>query len=178
MKETVALLKCHPCICLWTIFNEGWGQFESDKAYKMLKELDGTRFIDTTSGWFQCGDSDVDSRHIYFKKLKVKAKEKPLIISEFGGYTYLAEGHMFNTSQSYGYGACKTREEFVEKFRGVYENEVIPLTENGCCASIYTQVSDVEDEVNGLFTYDREVAKVKPEEFSDIGERLQIAVRK
>ena len=177
MKETVSLLKRHPCICLWTIFNEGWGQFESDKAYKMLKELDGTRFIDTTSGWFQCGDSDVDSRHIYFRKIKLKPKKKPLVVSEFGGYTYSVEKHIFNSSESYGYGACKTREEFVAKLRALYENEVIPLAQRGGSGAIYTQVSDVEDEVNGLFTYDREVVKVKPEEFADIGERLQAAVK-
>ena len=178
MEETVNLLRCHPCICLWTIFNEGWGQFDGGEAYKKLKALDDSRFIDTNSGWFQCGDSDVDSRHIYFRRLKAKNKNKPLIISEFGGYTYSVENHIFNTQNSYGYGACKTREEFVEKIRALYENEVIPIAKNGACASIYTQVSDVEDEVNGLFTYDREVAKIYPEEFADIANRLQEAVKK
>ena len=176
MKRTVELLKCHPCICLWTIFNEGWGQFESTKAYRLLKELDDTRFIDSTSGWFQGGESDVDSRHIYFKPVKGKKGKRPLIISEFGGFTYSVKDHIFNTSQSYGYGACETREAYVEKLRGVYKNEVIPAAKEGVCASIYTQVSDVEDEVNGLFTYDREVDKVLPDEFKDIGEKLQNAL--
>lgn len=176
MKETVETLKCHPCICLWTIFNEGWGQFESTKAYRMLKELDDTRFIDSTSGWFQGGESDVESRHIYFKKVKAIRTKRPLIISEFGGFTYCVKGHVFNPKQTYGYGACETREAYVERLRGVYLDEVIPAAKAGVCASIYTQVSDVEDEVNGLFTYDREAEKVKPDEFADIGELLQRAV--
>ena len=177
MKETVDLLKCHPCICLWTIFNEGWGQFDSTKVYRMLKELDPTRFIDTASGWFRCGESDLDSRHIYFRKIQVKPAKKPIVISEFGGYTYSAEGHIFNTEKEYGYGACETREAFVEKIRALYLNEIVPAAKNGACGSIYTQVSDVEDEVNGLFTYDREVEKLKKEEFADIAELLQEAIQ-
>ena len=177
MEETVQLLKCHPCICLWTIFNEGWGQFESTKAYRLIKSMDDTRFIDSTSGWFQGGESDVNSRHIYFRKIKAKPHKKPTIISEFGGYTYSVEGHIFNPNQEYGYGTCKTREEYVERLRGVYQKEIIPAAKMGVCASIYTQVSDVEDEVNGLFTYDREVEKIYPDEFSDIIAQLQKAVQ-
>lgn len=177
MKETVDLLKCHPCICLWTIFNEGWGQFDSTKVYRMMKTLDSTRFIDTASGWFRCGESDLDSRHIYFRKIQVKPAKKPIVISEFGGYTYSAKGHIFNTEKEYGYGACETREAFVEKIRALYLNEIVPAAKNGACGAIYTQVSDVEDEVNGLFTYDREVEKLKKEEFADIGTLLQAAVQ-
>ena len=176
MQKTVSLLKSHPCICLWTIFNEGWGQFESTKVYRSLKKMDSTRFIDSTSGWFQGGESDVESRHVYFKPVKGKKCKRPLIVSEFGGFTYSVKDHIFNTSQSYGYGACETREAYVQKLRAVYENEVIPAVKEGLCATIYTQVSDVEDEVNGLFTYDREVDKVLPEEFADIGEKLQKAL--
>ncbi len=176
MKETVETLKSHPCICLWTIFNEGWGQFESAKAYRMLKEMDPTRFIDSTSGWFQGGESDLDSRHVYFRRVKAKRTKRPLVISEFGGFTYSVKGHIFNSEKEYGYGACETREEFVDKLRKVYVEEIIPAAKGGVCASIYTQVSDVEDEINGLFTYDRRVEKVMPEEFADIGELLQKAI--
>lgn len=177
MKETIKTLTCHPCICLWTIFNEGWGQFESSKAYRMVKELDDTRFVDSTSGWFQGGQSDVESRHIYFRKVKAIKCKRPLIISEFGGYTYCVKGHVFNSSQTYGYGACETREIYVERLRSVYLNEILPAAKAGVCASIYTQVSDVEDEVNGLFTYDREEEKIKPSEFASIATLLQEAVQ-
>lgn len=85
MERTVALLKNHPCVCLWTIFNEGWGQFLADEAYQRLKQLDDSRFIDSTSGWFHQKKSDVDSLHIYFQKLHLGAEELPQLLSEFGG---------------------------------------------------------------------------------------------
>ena len=168
MKDTVETLKNHPSICYWTIFNEGWGQFESQKCFEIMKGLDDSRFIDTTSGWFRCGDSHVDSRHIYFRKLKIEKGDKPVVISEFGGLTLAVDGHIFNKGKSYGYGKCKTRDEFVKKLRALYIEQVVPLIKQGLCGTIYTQVSDVEDEINGLFTYDRKVDKVTPQEFSDI----------
>ena len=172
MKETVALTKKHPSVVYYTIFNEGWGQFDSDGNYKLLKSLDDTRFIDTTSGWFKCGDSDVESKHIYFNKLKFKPEKKPLVLSEFGGLTYAVEGHIANDQNSYGYGGCANREEFVQRLRSLYKTHIIPGVKDGLCASIYTQVSDVEDEINGLFTYDRKVDKITPEEFKDISDEL------
>ncbi len=173
LDETVALLKNHASICLWTIFNEGWGQFDGDSAYRRLKALDNTRFIDTASGWYRCNETDVDSHHIYFRKVKLKAGDKPLFLSEFGGYSYRVENHVFNPDKAYGYGKCGSREEFVSALRGLYENEIIPLVSDGLCASVYTQITDVEDEINGLITYDRAVMKVMPEEFADVGEKLR-----
>jgi len=174
MIDTVNLLKNHPSVCYWTIFNEGWGQFESQKAYEIMKNLDDTRFIDTTSGWFICGDSDVDSRHVYFKKVKVSASDKPVIISEFGGITYCVKDHVYNVNNEYGYGKCDTRESFVKKLRELYTEQIIPYIEKGLCGAVYTQVSDIEDEINGLFTYDRRVDKIYPEEFTDVSNLLKI----
>ena len=174
LDETVVLLKNHASICLWTIFNEGWGQFDGDSAYRRLKKLDPTRFIDTASGWFRCKETDLDSRHIYFRKVKLKAKDKPMFLSEFGGYSYRVEDHVFNPDKAYGYGKCDSREEFVSALRRLYEEEIIPLVSSGLCAAVYTQLTDIEDEINGLITYDRAVMKVTPEEFSDIGEKLKI----
>ncbi len=174
LDETVKLLKNHASICLWTIFNEGWGQFDGNSAYHRLKALDPTRFIDTASGWYRCSESDVDSRHIYFRKVKLKAGEKPLFLSEFGGYSHSVENHVFNPDKAYGYGKCKSREEFVSALRRLYENEIIPLAGRGLCAAVYTQITDIEDEINGLITYDRAVMKVTPEEFADIGKKLKI----
>ena len=180
MEQTVKTLKKHPSVCYWTIFNEGWGQFESQKAYEMLKRLDNTRFIDTTSGWFRCGESSVDSYHVYFKKLNVNPKQrdtdKPIVVSEFGGYVYYIKENSFNPYKIYGYGKCKTREAFVERLRSLYLEQVLPSIKNGLCATVYTQVSDVEDETNGLFTYDRKKAKILPEEFIDISQKLQSAI--
>ena len=173
MEDTVAALYNHPSICLWTIFNEGWGQFSGNRMYRHLCTLDKSRFIDTASGWFFCRESDIVSPHIYFKKIKIKPKQKPTLISEFGGYSYQVEGHIFNDKREYGYSSYKTQEEFESAFVALYENEVIPAVKQGLCGAVYTQVSDVEDETNGLWTYDRRVLKVSPEKLLPIAENLK-----
>ena len=160
MKETVETLYNHPSIVYWTIFNEGWGQFDADSAYDIMKELDSSRIIDATSGWFRRTKSDVDSRHIYFKALKPKGLDgRPLVISEFGGYSLRIDGHLFG-DDNYGYKLFSTKEEFEDAIIKLYRDEVLPLARAGACAFVYTQVSDVEDETNGFLTYDREVVKV------------------
>ena len=176
MEATVNQLKNHPSICYWTIFNEAWGQFDSDSVYEQFKKLDDTRFIDSTSGWFRQKKSDVDSRHVYFRKVNLKAGEKPLVLSEFGGKTYKAEGHVFNPDKSYGYGGCKTLEALNDALVKLYTEEIIPNAKKGLCAAIYTQVSDVEDEINGLVTYDRKVEKIVPEKMLPVAEALQQAM--
>ena len=176
MEATVNQLKNHPSICYWTIFNEAWGQFDSDNVYEMFKKLDDTRFIDSTSGWFRQRKSDVDSRHVYFKKVKLKAGKQPLVLSEFGGKTYKVEGHIFNPDKTYGYGGCETLEALNEALVKLYMDEIVPCVKNGLCAAIYTQVSDVEDEINGLLTYDRKVEKVDPEKLLPVAAALQAAM--
>ncbi len=160
MEATVRQLQNHPCICYWTIFNEGWGQFDSDRVYPLLKALDGSRFIDSTSGWFRRKRSDVDSRHIYFTPWStLKPSDKPLVLSEFGGYAYSVAGHIFNPEKAYGYRTCTDAEAFGKDLTQLYMGKVLPAIDRGLCAAIYTQVSDVEDEINGLLTYDRRVCK-------------------
>ena len=173
MEGTVRQLANHPSICYWTIFNEGWGQFCADAMYESLKKLDDSRFIDSTSGWFHQKRSDVDSLHIYFKKLKLGKEDKPQMLSEFGGYAYKIKEHSFNTEKTYGYALYDDREKFVAAVRSLYKDQLLPLVKKGLCGAIYTQVSDVEDETNGFFTYDRAVLKVKPEELKDLAEKLQ-----
>ena len=175
MEATVRQLKNHPCICYWTIFNEGWGQFDSETAYHRLKELDSSRFVDTTSGWFRGSTSDVESLHIYFDMWhRMKPSDKPIVLSEFGGFTYSAPGHSYNPEKSYGYGTCKTPGELTQRIRKLYEQHVIPAISKGLCASIYTQVSDVEEEINGLVTYDRKVVKPDEAVMLKIAEQLKL----
>ncbi len=179
MEATVRQLKNHPCICCWTIFNEGWGQFDSDHVYEMFKKLDDTRFIDSTSGWFRRKMTDVDSRHVYFRKVKLKGDgKKPLVLSEFGGKTYRCEGHVFNPDKTYGYGGCDSLQALSEALSRLYLDEVVPCVKNGLCAAIYTQLSDVEDEINGLLSYDRKVEKLTPEAMLPIAAALQEAIRR
>ena len=174
MEATVNQLKNHPCILYWTIFNEGWGQFDSEAVYKKLKEMDASRIIDATSGWFRQEKSDVDSRHIYFTPWRtLKVSEKPLVLSEFGGYAYPVEGHLFNTGNAYGYKACKSEAHFRQSISRLYAEKVIPAAKKGLCAAIITQVSDVEDEINGFLTYDRKVNKADAEAMTAIAENLK-----
>ena len=176
MEATVRQLKNHPSICYWTIFNEAWGQFDSTNVYHRLKQLDSSRFIDTTSGWFRGSRSDVESLHIYFNFWhRLKPSQKPIVLSEFGGFTHSVEGHIFNTEKSYGYGTCKTPEELDRRLEDIYLRRVLPAIAKGLCGSIYTQVSDVEDEINGMVTYDRKVIKPSAQAMQAIAARLQEA---
>ena len=177
-EKVVSQLKNHPCICYWTVFNEGWGQFDADQVYEQFKKLDDTRFIDATSGWFRQKKSDVDSRHVYFRKVKLKGDGiKPLILSEFGGKTWRVEGHVFNPDKTYGYGSCKTRDELNEAVVKLYMDEVLPCVKDGLCGAVYTQVSDVEDEINGFMTYDRKVIKLDADRMLPVAAALQEAIR-
>ena len=176
-KATVEQLRNHPCICYWTIFNEAWGQFDSDQVYEWFRKIDDSRFIDSTSGWFRREKTDVDSRHVYFRKVKLQGDGvKPLVLSEFGGKTWKVEGHVFNPDKSYGYGGCKTKEALNDAVVRLYMREVLPCIEKGLCAAVYTQVSDVEDEINGLLTYDRKVEKLDPEKMLPVAAALQQAI--
>ena len=177
MEATVKQLKNHPSICCWTIFNEAWGQFDGTAAYRKLKALDASRFIDTTSGWFRGSETQVESLHIYFDMWhRLKKSDKPIVLSEFGGFTYSVPGHIFNTEKSYGYGACKDAEALTAKLKQIYEKRVIPAVKRGLCASVYTQLTDVEDEINGLLTYDRKISKPDPEAMHRIAQMLREAI--
>ena len=154
------MLYNHPSVCYYTIFNEGWGQYESDRIYNELKQYEPTRVWDATSGWFKCKDSDVDSEHIYFRKIKLKARsERPLVLSEFGGYSYKVAGHSFNLDENYGYKTFDSAESLTQGLYDLYANDIVNCINNGLNATVLTQVSDVEDETNGIVTYDRKVIK-------------------
>ncbi|MBE6536486.1 MAG: glycoside hydrolase family 2 [Ruminococcaceae bacterium] len=160
MKKTAELLYNTPSVCLYTIFNEGWGQFLPDKAYRLLKEIDSTRFVDSTSGWFYATESDVDSRHIYFKAPKIsKPNGRPFFLSEFGGFSLRIDGHLFG-KRNYGYSLYRDKESFTDAVCSLYTDSTAPLIKEGLCATVYTQLTDVEDETNGLITYDRRVIKI------------------
>ena len=173
MESTVRALKNHPCIVGWTVFNEGWGQFCSAENYRRLRELDSTRFIDAASGWFYPSESDVESPHIYFKPVKLKkGGDRPVFLSEFGGYSYKPEGHVYNTVETYGYRYFEDRGEFERALVGLYRNEILTAIGAGLCGAVYTQLSDVEDETNGLISYDRRVVKVDSEVMRGVAKEI------
>ena len=120
----------------------------------------------------------MDSRPVYFRKEKLEGGDKPLVLSEFGGKTYMVRGHVFNPDKSYGYGDCDSMDALNDVVVKLYREKVLPYVEKGLCAAIYTQVSDVEDEINGLLTYDRRVEKLRPEGMLKVAEALREAVEK
>lgn len=172
-KETIEHLFNHPCIVAYTIFNEGWGQFESDKIYDMVKEWDGTRLIDSTSGWFAQKKNDFDSQHIYFKVVKLPIGKRPLFVSECGGYSMAVKDHYYSKYATYGYGACGSKEELTGEIVHMYDEMIVSAIKEGACGCVYTQLSDVEDEINGLYTYDRKVCKVDVSVMKEVAKKIQ-----
>ena len=144
--------------------------------YELAKSIDATRVYDATSGWFAQKKSDFDSEHVYFRVKELQAKERPLFLSECGGYTYLIPEHAFNPDKTYGYGACKNSEELTDRIVAMYEGMVLPGIKGGVCGCVYTQLSDVEDEINGMYTYDRQVCKVNKEKMQALAEKITLAI--
>ena len=161
-QEMVRLLDGHPSIGFWTLFNEGWGQFDACAATEAVRALDATRPIDATSGWYDQGCGDFLSIHNYFRPLRAgwhgkQRGNRAAIISEFGGLAQMTPGHT-SLDHSYGYGDFAT----VEDWRAAVQKllaEAESLQVEGLAGYVYTQVSDVEEEVNGLLTYDRKINK-------------------
>lgn len=161
-QEMVKLLDGHPSVGFWTLFNEGWGQFDARAATEAVRAVDATRPIDATSGWYDQGCGDFLSIHNYFRPLRAGWQGKPqgdraAIISEFGGLAQMTPGHT-SLDHSYGYGDFAT----VDAWRMAVQQllaEAESLQSEGLAGYVYTQVSDVEEEVNGLLTYDRKINK-------------------
>lgn len=173
LREMVDALYNCTCIALWVPFNEGWGQFDSAKAYDLLKQWDSTRIVDTTSGWHDRGATDVISKHIYFTPIVVKAGAKPWLLSEFGGLSTRVNGHTFN-SKMFGYKIFKSKESLTKAYSKLFNKTIIPQIQKGLSATVYTQVTDVEDELNGIMTYDRKVVKIDKTVLKEINSRVKL----
>ncbi len=172
LKEMINHLYNCPCIALWVPFNEGWGQFDSAKAYHLIKELDNTRLVDSASGWHDRKVSDVISKHIYFTPIVVKKGDRAYVLSEFGGYSKKTVGHTFN-NKMFGYKIYSSEGSLTKAFKHLYEKTIIPQIKKGLSATVYTQLTDVEDELNGLLTYDRRVCKIPVEVLKEINKNVK-----
>ncbi len=172
-KNTIEHLYNYPSIILWTVFNEGWGQFDAQKLLAYVKRLDNTRLIDITSGWHDQKIGDFKSWHVYFRKYRHRNDKlkRATILSEFGGFSYKVRGHTFSDT-NFGYKKYKDEASFTKAFKDLYETQIIPSVKKGLSAAIYTQLSDVEDELNGLVTYDRKVIKIDVNVVKKINEKL------
>lgn len=159
---TVRLLVGHPCVIGWTLFNEGWGQFDARAATELVRALDPTRLVSATSGWYDQGCGDLWSVHNYFRALEVwpdrLRPERAFVVSEFGGVSWAVPGHV-SLATSYGYEEAAGGAEFASEVRGLLER-ADALEAEGLAGFVYTQLSDVEEETNGLLTYDRRVNKL------------------
>lgn len=161
--DTVDYLRFFPSIAIWCPFNEGWGQFDSLRIAENIKEIDPTRLVDAASGWFDQGGGDFISIHNYFRPLKVSVKHwhhRAFFLSEYGGFACHIKGHT-SVERVFGYKRYNTIPEFQEAYHALIEKSLLPLREQGLSGAVYTQVSDVEEEVNGILTYDRKINKLK-----------------
>lgn len=173
LEEMVDALYNCPCIAMWVPFNEGWGQFDSSHAYQLLKKWDPGRTVDSASGWHPCGESDVISKHIYFTPIRVHAGDKPWLLTEFGGFAMKTKGHTWNT-RTFGYRVYSNPEKLTAAYQKLFNRVIIPQIKSGLSATVYTQVTDVEDEINGLMTYDRKVEKISPAVLQKINEKVKV----
>lgn len=173
LREMVDTLYNCPCIALWVPFNEGWGQFDSAKAYDLLKTWDSTRIIDSTSGWHDRGVTDVISKHIYFTPIVVKQGDKPWLLTEFGGLSTRVKGHTFN-NKMFGYKIYNSKDSLTKAYKKLFEKTIIPQISKGLSATVYTQVTDVEDELNGIMTYDRRVMKIDKSTLAEINKNVKL----
>lgn len=161
-------------IAMWVPFNEGWGQFDAKEAVRRILAKDSTRTIDHASGWHDQYIGDIKSLHVYFKKYRFHRDKlaRAVVLSEFGGYNLRVEGHCFN-ERDFGYSRLKDRAQFNNALRRLYEKEILPAYRKGLCATVFTQLTDVEDELNGLITYDRRVIKCDEQLMKDIAAKLR-----
>lgn len=173
--ETLRQLYNCVSIGVWVPFNEGWGQFDSEAMTAHIKALDTTRIVDSVSGWHDqgVGKTELKSLHTYYTPLKIPKDSRPVVLSEFGGYSMKTEGHVFDENKEFGYKKFKTQEALVEALSKLYLEKLLPLIAKGLCGCIYTQVSDVEEEINGLVTYDRRVIKVPVAAMRAINDRIR-----
>jgi beta-galactosidase/beta-glucuronidase len=156
--ETVRQLYNCTSICTWVLFNEGWGQFDAKENTDMVRTVDNTRIIDAHSGWFDQDAGDLKSEHIYFFELVAKKSKKPYVISEFGGISLAISDHTYS-DRYFGYGSQGDKKALKSAYNDL-DKRVQELKKEGLCASVYTQLTDIEEEINGIMTYDRKVVKL------------------
>lgn len=171
-RQTIENLRHFPCIVCWVPFNEGWGQFDSRTVTEFIKSLDDSRLIDSASGWFDRGCGDIYSIHNYFLPFHIEPQgERAVALTEYGGAALKLEEHFYGR-KNYGYGRCQSKEALSAKYKAAFEEKVLDNIPKGLCMSIYTQLSDIEDEINGIYTYDREVLKFEKDVLVELNEKI------
>lgn len=175
LTEMIDLLYNTVSLYCWVPFNEAWGQFDALRICAYVRKLDDTRVIDHASGWYDQGGGDVQSMHKYILPIRMrKPDHRAFVITEFGGYSQKEEGHMWNPKKAFGYLMFKDKASLTAAYEKLMKKQVIPLVEKGLSGTIYTQVSDVENEVNGIYTYDRAVLKLEEDTVIALNKQLTL----
>lgn len=171
-KEIMESLYSYPCIAIWVPFNEAWGQFKTKEITEWTKSMDPSRLVNSASGgnYFDCGDI-VDSHDYGNNSMYLFNNQKVNVVGEYGGIGCAVDGHLWVKDKNWGYGKMRSQEEVTKRFVEL-TNRFIDMTKYGCFGAIYTQTTDVEIEVNGLFTYDRKVLKVDEEKVREVNQKL------
>jgi hypothetical protein len=173
-KAMIDALHNFPCIVMWVPFNEGWGQYDTPDIVEWTQKYDPTRPVNEASGWHDRGSGDVSDAHSYpGPGMRLVEKDRVVVLGEFGGLGMPVVSHTWQAEKNWGYISYKTREELTAAYVGLL-TRVRPLIAQGLSAAVYTQTSDVEIEVNGLMTYDREVVKMDLKQVADAATKLYL----
>lgn len=161
LTEMIAQLYSCPCICTWVAFNEGWGQFDAAAAADYIRKLDPTRIVDHASGWHDQKVGTLQSLHVYFRPYRFRPDKlgRAVALTEFGGYKLAVPGHTWGKKR-FGYKGFADSASLGDALTKLYAQQILPARQKGLSACIYTQLSDVEDELNGFVTYDRKTVKL------------------
>ncbi len=171
--EMIDSLYNYPSICCWVPFNEGWGQFDAKRIGDAVKAYDPSRFVDHASGWYDQKGCDFRSMHKYILPVILpKYDGRPIVLSEYGGYSNKIPNHVWNWEKSFGYQMYKDKDALTAAYKKLHEKQIIPQIKKGLSATVYTQVSDVEFEVNGMLSYDRELIKLHEDVVKAINEKM------
>lgn len=178
MAQTVRHLRNAPSVVAWVVFNEGWGQFDAARVAEQLRDLDDTRVIDHASGWYDQRGGDVRSLHVYFRPFRMRrawrAGPRAVVLSEYGGYSLRVDGHALAGARPFGYRRYRSRETLTAALARLHRRQILPALHRGLSATVYTQLSDVEGEDNGLTTSDRRVVKVDVAAMRAVLSRLRL----
>lgn len=161
VRATVALLRNVVGLAVWVPFNEGWGQFDATRIAADVARLDPTRQVDHASGWHDQGGGEIRSLHVYLRPFRLpRSRDRRVVaLTEYGGYSLPVAGHVWGAG-SFGYRRFETVGALARAFTRLHVDEIEPAVRGGLAATVYTQVTDVEDELNGLLTYDRDRLKL------------------
>lgn len=171
LRRMMNRLHNHPSIVTWVVHNEGWGQYDNERLANWVKALDPSRLVNAASGWNDRGAGDFYDIHTYQEEPKAAdpKTDRVIVIGEFGGIGWPIEGHLWNPGmRNWGYQTYHSADEVLAAYKKKYARVIEYYQKQGLSAAVYTQTTDVEGEVNGLLTYDREVIKIPIETLRQI----------